>query len=261
MRTKKKIAASSSDRIQLSLPTRWEDLTEKQLRYVCFLQCLQLSAIQLHTYCFVRFTGIKVHKETETGWGCSIRKGWSRKTFFLKTWEVHYFLKKLNYLNDPGTSVVRLSRMGKYMAVDRLLHGVPFTDYLTVENYYQGYLYTRKEDMLQRMAVLLYKDKNDRQPKKRKFSSAELYSVFQWYYALKNLFAVKFPYFFQRVEQSEEQKEIEMPDMEGVMNSQIRALTGGDITKEKEILQMDTWRALTELNEKAREVKELEEKK
>lgn len=37
----------------------------------------------------------------------------------------------------------------------------------------------------------------------------------------------------------------------------IRALTGGDITKEERILKMDTWRALTELDAKARESERL----
>ena len=40
-------------------------------------------------------------------------------------------------------------------------------------------------------------------------------------------------------------------------NAMIRALTGGDITKEAAIMKMDTWRALTELDAKAREVEEL----
>lgn len=39
-------------------------------------------------------------------------------------------------------------------------------------------------------------------------------------------------------------------------NSQIRALTGGDITKEATIMKMDTWRALTELDAKAKEAEE-----
>lgn len=39
-------------------------------------------------------------------------------------------------------------------------------------------------------------------------------------------------------------------------NAQIRALTGGDITKEAAIRQMDTHRALTELDAKAREAEE-----
>ena len=44
------------------------------------------------------------------------------------------------------------------------------------------------------------------------------------------------------------------------MNAEIRALTGGDITKENQVLSMDCWRALTELNEKARETQEYNEK-
>ena len=42
------------------------------------------------------------------------------------------------------------------------------------------------------------------------------------------------------------------------MNTQIRALTGGDITKEKEVLEMDCWRALTELEAKAIDYEELQ---
>jgi hypothetical protein len=44
------------------------------------------------------------------------------------------------------------------------------------------------------------------------------------------------------------------------MNAQIRALTKGDITKEKEVLTMDCWRALTELDAIARETEELNRK-
>ena len=44
------------------------------------------------------------------------------------------------------------------------------------------------------------------------------------------------------------------------MNAQIRALTKGDITKEKEILAMDTWRALQELNAQAKEYNEFNAK-
>ena len=41
------------------------------------------------------------------------------------------------------------------------------------------------------------------------------------------------------------------------MDAQIRALTKGDITKEREILSLDTWRALTELNAQAKEYKQI----
>ena len=41
-------------------------------------------------------------------------------------------------------------------------------------------------------------------------------------------------------------------------NVQLRALTDGDVTKEKEVLRLECWRALTELEAKAREAEELE---
>lgn len=42
------------------------------------------------------------------------------------------------------------------------------------------------------------------------------------------------------------------------MNAEIRALTGGDITKLEAVLSADTLDALTELNAKAREAREIE---
>ena len=48
--------------------------------------------------------------------------------------------------------------------------------------------------------------------------------------------------------------------MEASMNAQIRALTGGDITKEEIIRKANVWRALTELDAKAREAEELNKK-
>jgi hypothetical protein len=44
------------------------------------------------------------------------------------------------------------------------------------------------------------------------------------------------------------------------VNAQIRALTKGDVTKEKEVLALDTWRALTELDALAREYQEINTK-
>ena len=40
------------------------------------------------------------------------------------------------------------------------------------------------------------------------------------------------------------------------MNAQVRALTDGDVTKEQQVFDTDCWRALTELDQKAREAEE-----
>ena len=69
------------------------------------------------------------------------------------------------------------------------------------------------------------------------------------------MFAALFPHFFKPSGEAGG-----APDMMEVMNNQIRALTGGDVTKEEEILNIDTWRALTELDAKAKEADEFNQK-
>lgn len=44
------------------------------------------------------------------------------------------------------------------------------------------------------------------------------------------------------------------------INVQLRALTDGDVTKEQSVKQIDCWRALTELNAKAKEAEEFRRK-
>ena len=81
----------------------------------------------------------------------------------------------------------------------------------------------------------------------------ELFAIIQWYTQLKAHFSKHFSNFFKRTQGGSSQSVVE------AMNAQIRALTGGDVTKEKEILAIDTWRALTELDAKAREAEEFKQ--
>ena len=65
-----------------------------------------------------------------------------------------------------------------------------------------------------------------------------------------------FPHFFKRTVVEDGQPE--HVDFMELYNIQLRALTGGDVTKESTVLGLECWRALTELDAKAREAEELE---
>ena len=80
--------------------------------------------------------------------------------------------------------------------------------------------------------------------------------VFLWFMWIKHNFSTKFPHLFKPAADGGEGE----TDMEASMNAQIRALTGGDITKEETIRKANVWRALTELDAKAREAEELNKK-
>lgn len=94
------------------------------------------------------------------------------------------------------------------------------------------------------------------------FKPYERISIFYWFAALKDTFSRKFPDFFQPISAATGGNLLgsAAPSVEDAMNAQIRALTKGDVTKEKEVLALDTHRALTELNAQAREYKELNAK-
>jgi hypothetical protein len=249
----------SAKKLEFHIPDCWEKLSQQQLRYVCYALA-NYEGQSAKVYILVRLLGLEVQYETEKGWYCKTKlASGDRITFTLPTWQIMSFLKVVDFVDVPAHVPVCLFHIGKLTAVDPLFHGVSFSEYLQIENLFQGYLFRNDDELLARMALFMYIDKSGGHPSSYKFKKEELVSIFQWYYSLKTRFAKEFSHFFERIDEDGEQSE-EVPNMIEIMNNEIRALTGGDITKENTVLTMDCWRALTELNEKAREAKELKKK-
>ena len=124
-----------------------------------------------------------------------------------------------------------------------------------MENLYQGFLSTQKDALLDDLAHVLYPGCS------ASLTPEERISIFYWVASLKDMFARRFPDFFQPATANAENLLGSSPNigkqLQESMDAQIRALTKGDITKEKEILSLDTWRALTELNAQAKEYKQI----
>ena len=152
---------------------------------------------------------------------------------------------------------VRIARIGKYRALPADFEKVPFEQYLFVDNLFQGYLNTQQDELLLQMAQILYGSDHVKPTK------AHLVGIFYWMASLKQYFASLFSNFYKPAPAKGEGNllGISQPDIYSQLrdstNAMIRALTGGDITKEERILKMDTWRALTELDAKAKEAEEL----
>lgn len=255
---KKTTRATFGDNIlSFTLPAAWHKLEQWQLRYVYYAMA-NFDTVTAKTYIFVRLLNITVIDKRENGWICSVRVQGEKIRFFLELWQLQSFLHILDFIDKPGNIPICLQRIGRLKAVDSLLHQVSFRDYIDLENYYQGYLHTHDNAHLLSMVSLLYVDEEGVHPKKVNVTDAELLSVFLWFAALKNRFAILFPHFFRHPDSvADDGGSVNMVD---IMNAEIRALTGGDITKENQVLNMDCWRALTELNEKAREAKDMNEK-
>ena len=163
----------------------------------------------------------------------------------------------LDFLDSFAPMPVRISRIGKYRALPADFEKVPFEQYLYVDNLFQGYLNTQQDELLFQMAQVMYASDHVKPDK------AQLIGIFYWMASLKQYFATQFSNFYKPASNSSDgnllgsgQTDIYRQLREST-NAMIRALTGGDITKEAAIMKMDTWRALTELDAKAREAEEL----
>lgn len=252
--------------IDLYAPTSWQKMTQEQLRYVLTLLSLFEDPATVKTYMFVRLTGIHIegytvrtsHDEPKQ-YRCWFRPAWwkPRRWFSLETWQVQSFIRQFDFIDPFDGMDVRLERIHGCRAVDDILDHYPFGDYLMAEQYYQLAVSSGKPEMIERLACFLYVKRNGRHPKRLSLSPAEQMGTLRWFAHIKAFFAERWTYFFRKVDADIEEMDI---DLMGAMDAQIRALTEGDITKEETIKALPCWRALTELNEKAREAKEFHEK-
>ncbi len=216
------------------LPTSWSGLTDEQFTYVAGLLAGGLHSIDDVRTLFIAHLAAAA--------GASFAD--------LASADFAAAIDTLEWIGEPPTSAVRPGSLRQCSALHPLLSGTPFSAYLSVENFFQGYLASRDDAALDAAAAILYPGITD------PLSPAERYIVLLWMSSLKAEYAMLFPELFR----SSSDTFATPPDQRDVMNAQIRALTGGDVTKTASVLATDTLTALTELDAKAREAREMDEK-
>lgn len=238
--------------LRLTLPKDWSELDDQQLYYVFGLIGDNMGSAQMKTYCLFRFGQIKML--CRFGDGFLVRK--AKEEYLVNATAITEAIQTLNWLDDVPSKPVRISKIKGHEALDPYLKDADLQTYLYAENLYQGFLATEAQDLLVQMGWLLYGSE------KIIFSQAEKMNVFYWWTALKITLAEQFPNLFRNNEGEDNLlagKSMQQR-LQEAMNNQIRALTKGDITKEEQVLQMNLWRALTELDNLAREADELNRK-
>lgn len=237
--------AFSSDKLEVSVPKAWEELEEGQLLYILRLLANGIDADRVQFCAFMRFAGLGVVRQ-ERG-ALIVRRGW--KLYPLSGEELVLGAMALNFINEPPSIPQRPEHWGGVQAVNAEMHGVPFGQYLQIENYLQQYLQQPDDRLLHPMARLLYPGIKPAKMKAKVFR----YLIAHWLTGLKMLFSSLYPDLYRPAPTVDG-----LPDLREAMLAQIRALTSGDVTKEERVLNVDTWTALAELDAKAREARELE---
>lgn len=258
MRIRKKIQLTfSGENADIAFPNSWSALTQDQLRYVFYALC-KFPGTQANTYIFFRLTAMQVIHNLINHVVVDVKRGFFKRSrrVAIPKWQIEWAAGELDWLHQPNSTPVRLEKIGGLHAIDAQWHGLKFEDYLIVENYYQGFLESKNLELMREAARYLYKPRFSAMASKVAAEDYELFSVMMWITSVKNCFAQWFPNFFHRVDTASSGS----PNMVEAMNAQIRSLTGGDVTKEETVFNLDCWRALTELDAKAKEYQEFKQK-
>ncbi|MBQ0073515.1 MAG: hypothetical protein KBT34_04930 [Prevotella sp.] len=241
------------ENVNIKLPTAWTELSDIQLRYVFSLLLANLSFTQVKIHCLLKWGDLKfVRKE-----GALFLFRQKGRNYLLSASAVNGALAHLAFIDAIPGYPVRLSHIGWHKPFRADFQDVPFGDFLTLDNLYQGYLQQKNSSFLVQMAQIMYN------APKIKLDAVEELSIFYWFASVKQYLSQMYPHFL-KVRKNNDDEELSQPSFRQLMeamNTQIRALTGGDITKEEAVLKMDCWRALTELDAKAKDYEEISRKK
>lgn len=234
--------------LNLTIPKAWQELTDKQLRFVFRLLAGNYSLPQIKTLCLMKWAKLRVLRRE----GAVFIIEYQGNTYPVTALQITEATTTMTWLDGVPGYPVRLSRIGLHRSVRADFQDVSFGDFLILDNLYQGYLQTKRGDLLVEMARIMY------HAKKITLDREEEICIFYWFASVKQMFASMFRHFLKPVSTDDSLGgSPSFQQLQESMNAQLRALTGGDITKEKEVLEMDCWRALTELDAKAKDYEEI----
>lgn len=238
----------------ISLPTSWQSLSDRQLIFFFRQLSRNIPFPQILTLCLLRWGNLRILGKQQDGNYLVKQRAKPKSEATLSLRQIHDATTSLAYLQTFPTTPVRMTTIGKAKAVQADFQGVPFSTFIAVDNYYQGFLQTQQYDLLRQAASLLYPNVTQ-----KRLSTARCLGIFYWITALKQYLSRLFPHFLQSApkESGNLLGSSNNETIRSAVNAQIRALTGGDITKETAVLAMDTWRALTELDAKASEAEKI----
>lgn len=259
------------EHLDLKLPKSWKELSEKQFLYVCNLMLWENTPTEIHTKCFINFTGIKIQERLPSGiWICIHEK----KRFTIYDYEIQYFSKKLSFLTESIKEVNPLQTIAGYKHINPRFEGYPFHQWMAAENYYQAFMYTKQDSFLDKLCAVIYSiDKyntdttfDDSQTAKRskafeKVPMVQKLTVFIMYAGLKDRLSKEFSHFFQKVGYNKDKDtDRKPPKMREHFSNMIYVLNGGNVGETDKVLGSECWRAFDTLNRKARENQEIEQR-
>ena len=211
----------------LSLPKSWADLSDPQLLFFFRQLATDKPMAEIQTLCLCQWANVLVRCRL---YGSVYLVQHDKQQATLTLHQFVCAITALDFLKSFPPYPIRIRTIGKARAIEADFQGVPFSTFISADNYYQGFLNTKNEALLNHLATLLYP-----KVKSRHLTTPLLLNAFYWFSSLKQYFSRLFPHFLQPMSSSSEDLLGYAPPIGVLLRfaiyAQIRALTGEESTK------------------------------
>lgn len=141
--------------INFIVPEGWHDMSDKQLRYVYELIAQDFATDEVKTLFLLKWSGCKVIGRQDSG-SYLLKHG--KLMFEVAPLTLAELLTHLDWLGKTPSVPVRPSKINRREALPADFSGVPFETFIVCDNYFQGYLQTQQDYLLDEIGCMCYQD-------------------------------------------------------------------------------------------------------
>lgn len=248
--------------INLTIPRSWDKLTPSQLVFISslFLQGLTKQAFLLKA--FICLAGLKILPgRFGTKYNPSYLFARGKDKFSLRLGQIIYFSKDCEFLLRERNRFNPVPAIGGRKARSVLMHDANFSEFISALVYYNQVNKLPDDRVtLLKLCAVMYPDRswdpdNIKIDCFKEETNETCYTSYLWFGFVLNRVASECPDLFRAGENNSEP--VSLRDN---VHAMYNLVTGGDITKEKEVAKLPVWRVLCDMNDKARNIKEMNEK-
>ena len=124
----------------LSVPNDWQSLSDSQLLYFFTQLSHDLPMEGILTLCLFKWANLRVLCKTHDGCYLVKRRHKQKQEAMLTIRQVQAATASLDILRQFAPLPVRISKIGRAAAIKADFQGVPFSTFISADNYYQGFL-------------------------------------------------------------------------------------------------------------------------
>ena len=235
-------------RIDLTLPSGWNKLTEKQLFEVSKAFLVNKGENYLLTQCFMILIGLKMKK------GIAAEDGEFVFTFYKKGVDPFQLnmqtltpmVKKLEWLTKDLQPLGLLPRLLRFKGCNYKLYKVDLERYLRMDTNFRAFSFTGQKKYFHKFLSVVYNKP------RFLFHLVPVYkkqAALFWFSGVKPMLKQKYPYIWPETSDGENSSD------EEVVFSIMASLNSGDITRNKAVLKSHVHEAFYQLNLMVQQVK------